>query len=321
MNEIETEQLCDIALGCFRDGIGGLEHLPPLIEKIIDNRAWERRRIRTGAVVECGSLAELITAKPLKGWGESAEKVEAVLKSHPAVLAKFRNAMKRKANQHTCKVDNVTPPQDRQQKGNSKAYTCERLMRDAPELFAEVEAGRLSANAAAIAAGIRKKPSQAEIAVKAFRKAENRLEAMRLMIDAIDDVVEIKLIEDALRHKKNERLKTKSRGDDTDTAMADALWCFESTPKKRWGDLMTLKRMFLSQNFVSVCRRFIALCQEANEAHAKLGYKSPAEMLAKGYELNPDQVEAVLRVLESSGSPKHRAAATEYRQQSGGAKT
>jgi hypothetical protein len=201
MNEIETEQLCDIALGCFRDGIGGLEHLPPLIEKIIDNRAWERRRIRTGAVVECGSLAELITAKPLKGWGESAEKVEAVLKSHPAVLAKFRNAMKRKANQHTCKVDNVTPPQDRQQKGNSKAYTCERLMRDAPELFAEVEAGRLSANAAAIAAGIRKKPSHAEVAVKALRRAPDRVQALRQIIDELD-ADEIEAVEQMLQAKK-----------------------------------------------------------------------------------------------------------------------
>ena len=128
----------------------------------------------------------MITAKPLKGWGESPDKIAALLKSHPAVLAKFRKAMKRKANQHTCKVDNINPPQERQQKGTSKAYTCERLQRDAPELFAEVEAGRLSANAAAIAAGIRKKPSHAEVAVKAFRKAENRLEAMRLMIDTLE---------------------------------------------------------------------------------------------------------------------------------------
>ena len=34
MNEIEREQLCEMALDCFRDSIGGLEHLPPLIEKI-----------------------------------------------------------------------------------------------------------------------------------------------------------------------------------------------------------------------------------------------------------------------------------------------
>ena len=183
MNEIEKEQLCERTLKCLRYGVGSLDDLPPLIEKIIDNQAWLSRRVRTGEIVECKSLAELITAKPLKGWGESAEKLEAVLKGHPGVLAKFRKAMGNQGHRadicnNIIEVNAVT--------GTSRAYTCERLMRDAPELFAEVVAGRLSANAAAIAAGIRKKPSQAEIAVKAFRKAENRLEAMRLMIDTLE---------------------------------------------------------------------------------------------------------------------------------------
>lgn len=186
MNEIETEQLCELALECLRYGAGSLDALPALIEKIIDNQAWLRRRVRTGEIIECGSLAELITAKPLKGWGESPDKIAAVLKSHPAVLAKFRKAMKSKTGPRSADsfCNNIT--ETTKPTGTSKAYTCERLQRDAPELFAEVEAGRLSANAAAIAAGIRKKPSQAEIAVKAFRRAENRLEAMRLMIDTLE---------------------------------------------------------------------------------------------------------------------------------------
>lgn len=185
MNEIEKEQLCELALECLRYGAGSLDALPALIEKIIDNQAWLSRRVRTGEIIECGSLAELITAKPLKGWGESAEKVEAVLKSHPAVLAKFRKAMKQQGKRTDLLGCDSQRSEISKGTGN-KAYTCERLQRDAPELFAEVEAGRLSANAAAIAAGIRKKPSQAEIAVKAFRKAENRLEAMRLMIDTLE---------------------------------------------------------------------------------------------------------------------------------------
>jgi hypothetical protein len=41
--------------------------------------------------------------------------------------------------------------------GNSRAYTLDRLQRERPELFAQVEAGKLSANAAAIQAGFRKK--------------------------------------------------------------------------------------------------------------------------------------------------------------------
>ena len=41
-------------------------------------------------------------------------------------------------------------------RGETKAYQCERLSKVAPELFEEVKAGRMSANAAAIQAGIRR---------------------------------------------------------------------------------------------------------------------------------------------------------------------
>ncbi len=61
-----------------------------------------------------------------------------------------------------------------------------RLARDCPELLDKIEAGELSVNAAAIAAGIRKKPSQAEICVKAFRKSENRLEAIKLIVGELE---------------------------------------------------------------------------------------------------------------------------------------
>jgi hypothetical protein len=43
------------------------------------------------------------------------------------------------------------------ERGNSRAYTLDRLQRERPELFAQVEAGTLSANAAAIQAGWRRK--------------------------------------------------------------------------------------------------------------------------------------------------------------------
>ena len=50
--------------------------------------------------------------------------------------------------------DNVTL----RQRGNDPAYTLARLERDHPELAERVAAGELSANAAAIKAGFRKKP-------------------------------------------------------------------------------------------------------------------------------------------------------------------
>ena len=59
------------------------------------------------------------------------------------------------SNQHSEGHDNVMTLPAKQ--GNSRAYTLDRLQRERPELFAQVEAGKLSANAAAIEAGWRKK--------------------------------------------------------------------------------------------------------------------------------------------------------------------
>lgn len=73
---------------------------------------------------------------------------------------------------------------DRQ--GNDTTYTLRRLARDCPEMLDRIEAGELSVNAAAIAAGIRKKPTPAEICVKAFRKTENRIEALKLIIESLE---------------------------------------------------------------------------------------------------------------------------------------
>jgi hypothetical protein len=50
----------------------------------------------------------------------------------------------------------------------------------------KIEAGELSVNAAAIQAGIRKKPTHAEICVKAFRKTENRLEVLKAIVGTME---------------------------------------------------------------------------------------------------------------------------------------
>ncbi|MFM9062865.1 MAG: hypothetical protein ACKOOI_07505, partial [Pirellula sp.] len=52
----------------------------------------------------------------------------------------------------------------------SNDYTLRRLARDFPEMLDRIEAGELSVNAAAIQAGIRKKPTAYETALKAVGK-------------------------------------------------------------------------------------------------------------------------------------------------------
>jgi hypothetical protein len=52
-------------------------------------------------------------------------------------------------SQHTVDNDNIMKPEE----GDSRSYGVSRLKRERPELFADVVAGKLSANAAAIKAG------------------------------------------------------------------------------------------------------------------------------------------------------------------------
>lgn len=74
------------------------------------------------------------------------------------MLTVWREEMKeRPGPKTTCNYsDNVTVI-DGPERGNTKAYTLSRLKRESPELFQAVCDGELSANAAAIKAGFRKK--------------------------------------------------------------------------------------------------------------------------------------------------------------------
>jgi hypothetical protein len=79
--------------------------------------------------------------------------------------------MKQKSGHRTDLVNNVN--EVKPSKGNSRSYTVSRLQREAPELFAQVVAGTLSANAAAIQAGFRKKPTPLELLRAIWAKASN----------------------------------------------------------------------------------------------------------------------------------------------------
>ena len=72
-------------------------------------------------------------------------------------------------------------------RGTGTEYTLRRLARDAPEILSKVQSGELSVNQAAIAAGIRKKPTPEEAALKAFSKVTERLVALRSIVDTLTD--------------------------------------------------------------------------------------------------------------------------------------
>ena len=166
MNDIEKGQLCDSVMSAIHHGLGNLETIPALLRRIIENRAWECRQVKMRGVVQLANLRELITKEPMEGWGENPERIEGLIKHDAEVLVLWREAMKGQGKRNDLCSNATEVRADR-----GKAYTVSRLQREAPELFAQVVAGTLSANAAAIQAGFRKKPTALEMLLKAWKVA------------------------------------------------------------------------------------------------------------------------------------------------------
>jgi hypothetical protein len=159
LNEIERGQLCQSTIESLYEATGGMKHFPGLLKKIIRNKAWEKR-ITRGKVVELSNLRELITEKPLRGWGEDIRVVENVIKDDAECLAMFREAMKEQAGRPSKEsANNVSTIQDEgrnTEHGNSRAYSITRVQKECDEeTVKQVMTGKLSPNAALVKAGIR----------------------------------------------------------------------------------------------------------------------------------------------------------------------
>lgn len=136
---------------------GNLSIVPGLIRRVLETGAW-RERIHRGKTYRNDSFLAFITNKPMQGCGWPPEKVEVLLRDDPEILAKWREATTGVQGAHV-HHDNVMMSA---KQGNSRSYTLQRLKQQEPELFKRVTRGELSANAAAIEAGFRKKLSALE---------------------------------------------------------------------------------------------------------------------------------------------------------------
>jgi len=192
LNEIELGDLCQSAIECFSTATGRISQFPKMLARVIETRAWERRE-HFGRVIELPGLRDLITRKPIEGWGEDPSKIEAVIRDEPAILAAFREAMKGKPGRKpkpAGKTDNNVIPLDTPQ-GNARAFSIDRVQRlcDA-ETVEAVMAGEMSPNAALVRAGIRENrqvylPRDPAKAVEKLRKAfgQEFVEAMKEAMD------------------------------------------------------------------------------------------------------------------------------------------
>lgn len=162
MNEVEAYQVCNSAISALSHGETNLSIFPKLLRRIIAEEAWKTRRVPGKGMIEMQSLRELVTTPPIIGWGEDPAKIEAVIRDDAEVLAMWREAMKGKAGRPKRELETHRNPTQYKTPDRGRAYDLSRLRREAPELFERVKAGEMSANAAAIEAGFRRRKTALE---------------------------------------------------------------------------------------------------------------------------------------------------------------
>jgi DNA-binding transcriptional regulator YiaG len=104
MDLVENGAICSCAARAILRGASKLANVPGLIKRIIKEEMWRERRVRTGRIVKLNSFRDLIVKKPLHGWGEDPQKIEAIIRDDPEALALWREAIKEQGKRNDLQV-------------------------------------------------------------------------------------------------------------------------------------------------------------------------------------------------------------------------
>jgi hypothetical protein len=105
-----------------------------------------------GELVQHERFADFVTTPPLKGLGADVDLVRRIVAEDSEALDLLDRALQNPAG----RPETLSNIQDKAPTGTTRAAALRKLRADAPELHAEVLAGRLTAHAAMVQAGFRR---------------------------------------------------------------------------------------------------------------------------------------------------------------------
>ena len=183
----------------IKDGESGLNRTPKFVKKIIEQDAWKRRTLRcNGEVVEFESFTNFVESHPPDGLGVEVDMLKRMCKEHDEALRLLRDAVTdspggdQRSEEAQTKNDNIS---NESGQGTSKDYTLDRLAREAPELYKQVVADEISANAAAIEAGFRTKTASVPVHKGGEEQHERAAKSLAKHFDDFEGLVEAMLTE------------------------------------------------------------------------------------------------------------------------------
>ena len=142
--------------GQLARGEEGLSAVPKTLERVLVEESWrDRIDTHTRERFTFAHFAEFVTAPPLAGLGADVDLVQRLVRGTPTERL-VRDALRRRSGGQTTgemALDDVHARFN----GNRRGYLLGRLHRERPDLLARVDAGEISAYAAAVEAGFRRR--------------------------------------------------------------------------------------------------------------------------------------------------------------------
>jgi hypothetical protein len=153
-DDLRANALINDSLGsALRSGDHALGTVPALLKRVLADETWREFVTKRGEHVEHERFADFVTTKPLRGLGSDVALVQRIVAGDKETLDLLDQALQRPVG-HPSIDDNI---HNRRTAGTSQRGALRRLRKDAPELHADVLAGRLSAHGAMVRAGFRPK--------------------------------------------------------------------------------------------------------------------------------------------------------------------
>lgn len=146
--------LVDALSSALDSGGHGLSNVPVLLKRLLAEEGWREFETVRGEVVRHERFEEFVAAPPLKGLGAEISLIKRIVADDREAVDLLDRVLQRQVGRPRETVDNINNSEGRPS-GTSQARALRRLRKDAPELHAEVIAGRLSAHAAMVKAGFR----------------------------------------------------------------------------------------------------------------------------------------------------------------------
>lgn len=152
-DDLRANALINDSLGsALRSGDHALGTIPALLKRVLADETWREFVTKRGEHVQHARFADFVTTKPLSGLGSDVALVQRIVADDKETLDLLDQALQSPVGVHR-DTDNISISKH----GTSAAGALRRLRKDAPELHADVLAGRLSAHGAMVRAGFRPK--------------------------------------------------------------------------------------------------------------------------------------------------------------------